>query len=112
MLFGVGNRRLLFLKAKTISRLTMRPKQSGQLLLFSANYTFFYGACFTNTNQSETSLDPVLTNPEDIIKEVKTGGTLSCSDCALVAFCDLKKYKPGKERSQIPEPHKSKIPSV
>ena len=57
-------------------------------------------------------LDLFLTSSEELIKEVKTGGTLSCSDCALVAFCDLKKYKPGKESSQIPEPHKSKIPSV
>lgn len=37
-------------------------------------------------NRGEVLLDLLLTNIEEIIEEVKIGGSLGCSDCALVEF--------------------------
>jgi len=48
--------------------------------------------------RGEALLDLLLTSAEEIIKEVKNGGTLSCSDYALIEFMILRNMdtKPGE----------------
>lgn len=48
-------------------------------------------------------------NTEEIIKAVKAGGSLGCSDHALVEFVIL---EPGKEKSQDPEVQESELLAV
>ena len=51
--------------------------------------------------RGEALLDLVLTNAEESIREVKIGGSLGCSDHALVEFVILK-CGPGKKQSEDP----------
>jgi len=44
-------------------------------------------------------LDLFLTSSEELIKEVKTGGTLGCSDHALLEFVVLRKMDLSKAES-------------
>lgn len=41
-------------------------------------------------DRGQVCLGLALTNAEEIIKDIKTGGSLRCSDCALVEFMILK----------------------
>ena len=50
--------------------------------------------------QGEALLDLVLTNAEESIREVKIGGSLGCSDRALVEFVILKNAGLGKSRAR------------
>jgi len=46
-------------------------------------------------------LDLLLTSSEELIKEVKTGGTLGCSDHALLEFVVLRKMDLSKSRVSL-----------
>ena len=50
--------------------------------------------------QGEALLDLVLTNAEESIREVKIGGSLGCSDHALVEFVILKNVGLAKSRTR------------
>ena len=50
--------------------------------------------------RGEALLDLVLTNAEERIREVKTGGSLGCSDHALVEFVILKNVGLAKSRAR------------
>ena len=50
--------------------------------------------------QGEALLDLVLTNVEESIREVKIGGSLGCSDHALVKFVILKNARLAKSRAR------------
>ena len=50
--------------------------------------------------RGEALLDLVLTNAEERIREVKTGGSLGCSDHALVEFVILKNAALAKSRAR------------
>ena len=50
--------------------------------------------------RGEALLDLVLTNAEESIKGVKIGGSLGCSDHALVEFVILKNAGLGKSRAR------------
>lgn len=53
--------------------------------------------------RSESLLDQVLTSAEKMIKEIKIGVNLGCSDHALIEIMILKYVGLGKEQSQSPE---------
>ena len=50
--------------------------------------------------RGEALLDLVLTNAEESIREVKTGDSLGCSDCALVEFVILKNVGLAESRTR------------
>jgi len=50
--------------------------------------------------RGEALLDLVLTNEEESIREVKIGGSLGCSNHALVEFVMLKNAGPAKSRAK------------
>lgn len=51
---------------------------------------------------TRTLLDLVLTNTDELIKEVKTGGSLGCSDHALVEFVILRNMSLAKSKVRTP----------
>lgn len=60
----------------------------------------------------EVLLDMVLTNVEEIVKDIQIGSSLSCSNHALVEFIILKECGLGKEWSQDPELEESELQVV
>lgn len=54
----------------------------------------------------------VLTNVEEIVKDIQIGSSLSCSNHALVEFIILKECGLGKEWSQDPELEESELQVV
>ena len=50
--------------------------------------------------RGEALLDLVLSNEEESIREVKIGGSLGCSNHALVEFVMLKNAGPAKSRAK------------
>jgi len=74
--------------------------------LESLNFSFLQKQIILNTagnkvpNQGVALLDLVFTNAEESIREVKIGGSLGCSDHALVEFVILKNVGLAKSRAR------------